>query len=409
MHSLSPSFCRCETLPPCAETRKKLLPPDTPPVSPPLAAARAVTPQSALQSPVQPHPSPPGVVDTGPGLGAAASPAAAVTGVMAAAAGSGASAAGPGFAGDHLDVDAEFLNGMRGSPRRLSSAHRRAPSGSGASGSAGSASPAPPVAHPAVDHVKDRFHRSHSTGSPRERRHSPAHTPSSRGSVAGIRWRKGGTIGKGAYGAVFLGLNEDSGELMAVKEIHFSSRDQREIVALQTEIDLMRSLKHQHIVRYLGTEVRGSSLYIFTEWVSGGSLERMLQRFQRLAEKVVAKYTRQLLVGLAFLHSHDVVHRDIKGANILVDDRGTIKLADFGASKKVPPIAKGGTEETTEAMGAVRPLTSINKSLRGTPYFMAPEVIQQVSYNFKADIWSVGGTVLQMATGKVRTVCVRVV
>lgn len=72
------------------------------------------------------------------------------------------------------------------------------------------------------------------------------------------------------------------------------------------------SLEHKHIVRYLGTEVRDHTLYIFTEWVSGGSLEKMLQQFSRLPVKVVSKYTRQILVGLNFLHKHKVVHRDIK-------------------------------------------------------------------------------------------------
>ena len=69
---------------------------------------------------------------------------------------------------------------------------------------------------------------------------------------------------------------------------------------------------HKHIVRYLGTEVRDNTLYIFTEWVSGGSLEKMLEQFPRLPEKVVAKYTLQILIGLQFLHDHKVVHRDIK-------------------------------------------------------------------------------------------------
>ena len=97
------------------------------------------------------------------------------------------------------------------------------------------------------------------------------------------------------------------------------------------------------------------------------------------------KYVAQLLVGLDYLHEQQVIHRDIKAANILVDDRGTIKLADFGSSKRMDSMGTIGND---------------NHSLRGTPYFMAPEVIMQTGHGRKADIWSVGCTILQMVTGQ---------
>ena len=97
------------------------------------------------------------------------------------------------------------------------------------------------------------------------------------------------------------------------------------------------------------------------------------------------KYVAQLLVGLKYLHEQQVIHCDIKAANILVDDRGTIKLADFGSSKRL------------DSMGMIN---NGNLSLRGTPYFMAPEVIMQIGHGRKADIWSVGCTILQMVTGQ---------
>jgi serine/threonine protein kinase len=99
----------------------------------------------------------------------------------------------------------------------------------------------------------------------------------------------------------------------------------------------------------------------------------------------VRKYTKQILDGLVYLHDNDVIHLDIKGANILVDDRGTIKLADFGASEKVNKNVK------KESGGS--------SHIAGSPYFMAPEVILQKGYDNRADIWSVGATVYQMATG----------
>jgi len=131
---------------------------------------------------------------------------------------------------------------------------------------------------------------------------------------------------------------------------------------MQEEIELLRSLHHPNIVTYLGTDVcdDDQTLYIFTEWVPGGSIQALVTKFGRLSEAIVRKYVAQLLVGLNYLHGQQVLHRDIKAANILVDDRGTIKLADFGSSKRMSPM---GT------------IDNQNFSLRGTPYFMAPEVI----------------------------------
>ena len=113
--------------------------------------------------------------------------------------------------------------------------------------------------------------------------------------------------------------------------------------------------------------------------------QALVTKFGRLSEAIVRKYVAQLLLGLKYLHSQQVVHRDIKAANILVDDRGNIKLADFGSSKRIDSSTVGNAS---------------HHSLRGTPYFMAPEVIMQIGHGCKADIWSVGCTVLQMVTGQ---------
>ena len=116
-----------------------------------------------------------------------------------------------------------------------------------------------------------------------------------------------------------MGLNEDGGSLIAVKEMKFSLGDEKKIKALESEINLMRTLNHAHIVSYLGTEVQYDDetsqriLYIFTEWVPGGSLDTLVSRFGGLAESVVASYTRQILTGLAYLHNnhihHSILHR----------------------------------------------------------------------------------------------------
>lgn len=205
-------------------------------------------------------------------------------------------------------------------------------------------------------------------------------------SVRKSGWRKGDLIGTGASGRVYLGLEEDSGAIIAVKEIVFGkNHDREELKQMQEEIELLRTLHHNNIVAYLGTDVDDQTLYIFTEWVPGGSIMALVNKFGRLPEAIVRKYVAQLLVGLQYLHEQQVIHRDIKAANVLVDDRGVIKLADFGSSKRM------------DSMGTVG---SGNLSLRGTPYFMAPEVITQTGHGRKADIWSVGCTILQMVTGQ---------
>ncbi|KAK6930006.1 Protein kinase domain, partial [Dillenia turbinata] len=205
-----------------------------------------------------------------------------------------------------------------------------------------------------------------------------------------IRWRKGELIGCGAFGRVYMGMNLDSGELLAVKQVLIAANSaskekaQTHIRELEEEVKLLKNLSHQNIVRYVGTAREDDSLNIFLEFVSGGSISSLLGKFGSFPEAVIRTYTKQLLLGLEYLHKNGIMHRDIKGANILVDNKGCIKLADFGASKKVVELAT--------ISGA--------KSMKGTPYWMAPEVILQTGHSFSADIWSVGCTVIEMATGK---------
>ncbi|KAL8026246.1 hypothetical protein ABFX02_14G015400 [Erythranthe guttata] len=204
-----------------------------------------------------------------------------------------------------------------------------------------------------------------------------------------IRWRKGEMIGCGAFGRVYMGMNLDSGELLAVKQVAIatnngSKKTQEYIRELEKEVNLLKNLSHPNIVRYLGTAREQDSLNILLEFVPGGSISSLLGKFGSFPESVIRMYTKQLLLGLEYLHENKIMHRDIKGANILVDNKACIKLADFGASKKVEALAA--------ATGA--------KSMKGTPYWMAPEVIVQTGHSYSADIWSVGCTIIEMATGK---------
>lgn len=155
--------------------------------------------------------------------------------------------------------------------------------------------------------------------------------------IFNIRWKKGEMLGQGAFGVVYLGLNIDSGELMAVKQMATEEVSKRELSSLENEIHLLRNLRHPNIVRYIGTELNPESMSIFLEYVPGGSLKALIDKFGQLEESVAKSYTRQLLIGLEYLHRHGIAHRDIKGANCLVGNDGVIKLADFGNSKHWRP------------------------------------------------------------------------
>ncbi|GMP70291.1 hypothetical protein CsSME_00029204 [Camellia sinensis var. sinensis] len=200
----------------------------------------------------------------------------------------------------------------------------------------------------------------------------------------GSRWKKGKLLGRGTFGHVYVGFNSESGEMCAMKEVTLFSDDAKSKESakqLGQEIALLSRLRHPNIVQYYGSESVGDKLYIYLEYVSGGSIYKLLQDYGQFGELAIRSYTKQILSGLAYLHAKNTVHRDIKGANILVDPNGRIKLADFGMAKHIA--------------GQSCPL-----SFKGSPYWMAPEVIRNSSGNLAVDIWSLGCTVLEMATSK---------
>lgn len=199
------------------------------------------------------------------------------------------------------------------------------------------------------------------------------------------RWKKGKMIGRGTFGHVYVGFNSESGEMCAMKEVTLfldDAKSKESAKQLGQEISLLSRLRHQNIVQYYGSEMVDDKLYIYLEYVSGGSIHKLLQEYGQFGEPAIRSYTQQILSGLAFLHAKNTVHRDIKGANILVDPNGRVKLADFGMAKHIT--------------GQSCPL-----SFKGSPYWMAPEVIKNTNgCNLAVDIWSLGCTVLEMATAK---------
>ncbi|XP_069472896.1 mitogen-activated protein kinase kinase kinase 2 [Ambystoma mexicanum] len=215
-------------------------------------------------------------------------------------------------------------------------------------------------------------------------------SPPSRSPRAPTNWRLGKLLGQGAFGRVFLCYDADTGRELAVKQVQFdpdSPETSKEVSALECEIQLLKNLLHERIVQYYGClrDTQERTLSIFMEYMPGGSIKDQLKAYGALTENVTRKYTRQILEGVYYLHSNMIVHRDIKGANILRDSAGNVKLGDFGASKRLQTICLSGTGM---------------KSVTGTPYWMSPEVISGEGYGRKADIWSVGCTVVEMLTEK---------
>ncbi|PWA18019.1 hypothetical protein CCH79_00004153 [Gambusia affinis] len=207
---------------------------------------------------------------------------------------------------------------------------------------------------------------------------------------APVNWRQGKLLGRGAFGEVYLCYDADTGRELAAKQVPFdpdSQETSKEVNALECEIQLLKNLRHERIVQYYGClrDLEHRKLTIFVEFMPGGSIKDQLKAYGALTEKVTRRYTRQILQGVSYLHSNMIVHRDIKGANILRDSSGNVKLGDFGASKRIQTICMTGTGI---------------KSVTGTPYWMSPEVINGEGYGRKADVWSVACTVVEMLTQK---------
>ncbi|KAF8333555.1 uncharacterized protein EI90DRAFT_3145216 [Cantharellus anzutake] len=191
----------------------------------------------------------------------------------------------------------------------------------------------------------------------------------------------GDLLGKGAFGQVYRALNWTTGETVAVKQIQLSSIPKAELGEIMSEIDLLKNLNHPNIVKYKGFVKTREYLYIILEYCENGSLHNICKKFGKFPENLVAVYISQVLEGLVYLHEQGVIHRDIKGANLLTNKDGRVKLADFGVA--------------TTHNGAIN-----DAAVVGSPYWMAPEVIEQSGATTASDIWSVGCVVIELLEGK---------
>ncbi|KAF2461474.1 hypothetical protein BDY21DRAFT_418511 [Lineolata rhizophorae] len=199
--------------------------------------------------------------------------------------------------------------------------------------------------------------------------------------VAGLKdYQLGDCLGKGAFGSVYRALNWGTGETVAVKQVKLADLPKSELRVIMLEIDLLKNLNHPNIVKYHGFVKSAESLYIILEYCENGSLHSICKNFGKFPENLVSLYMSQVLNGLLYLHEQGVIHRDIKGANILTTKEGLVKLADFGVATKAT-----GLHES---------------SVVGTPYWMAPEVIELSGATTASDIWSLGCTVIELLDGR---------
>lgn len=189
-------------------------------------------------------------------------------------------------------------------------------------------------------------------------------------------------LGKGSFGMVYRAMDLDTNRILAVKELCIvpGSVRKEQLEVIRKEMSFMQKLDHPNIVKYLGEHWDGQQyLRIFMEYVPGGTISALLRSFGAFNEAQASRYAAQMLAGLAYLHDRNIAHRDLKGDNMLVDVDGSLKLADFGTAKE---------------------LVTQSKSVAGTAFFMAPEVIKGVGHGTAADLWSAGCCVVEMVTGK---------
>lgn len=131
-------------------------------------------------------------------------------------------------------------------------------------------------------------------------------------------------------GVVYKGIHNTTGKVVAVKRVEVGGVDADQLANIQMEVDLMKKLNHVNIVQYIETVRDESYLHIILEFMENGSLSDIAKKFEIFPESLAATYMAQVLVGLDYLHKQGVIHRDIKGANILTTKDGVVKLADFG-------------------------------------------------------------------------------
>jgi len=188
-------------------------------------------------------------------------------------------------------------------------------------------------------------------------------------------------IGKGGFGSVYTAIH--NGKLVAVKKGEFDADAEEDTSDILNEIEFLSDLRHPNIVKYIACGRDDTNIYIFMEYMEGGSMAQYVKLRGNLTETEVQKYSAQILSGLDYLHKNNIIHRDIKGSNMLLDQlKLNVKLSDFGAARKLATLDRSRTD-----------------NLVGTTYWMSPEVIRGCAAGPENDVWAFGITLIEMLTG----------
>lgn len=196
-------------------------------------------------------------------------------------------------------------------------------------------------------------------------------------------WEIIGELGDGAYGKVYKALHKETKQLAALKQV--ALEEEEDLETFMIEIDILAECKHKNVVELLEAYHYDGKLWMYLEYCDGGAMDSVMADLYRpLTEPQIAYVCKYLVEALAYIHSHKVIHRDLKAGNVLLTMEGGVKLADFGVSAK--------NKNTYDKRG----------TFIGTPYWLAPEVILcetfiDAKYDYKADVWSLGISLIEFA------------
>ncbi|KAI3698242.1 hypothetical protein L6452_31355 [Arctium lappa] len=188
-------------------------------------------------------------------------------------------------------------------------------------------------------------------------------------------------VGEGSFGKVYKGRRKYTGQTVAMKFILKHGKSEKDIHNLRQEIEILRKLKHENIIQMLDSFESPQEFCVVTEFAQGELFE-ILEDDKCLPEEEVQRITKQLVRALHYLHSNRIIHRDMKPQNILICAGGVVKLCDFGFAR------------------AMSTNTVVLRSIKGTPLYMAPELVREQPYNHTVDLWSLGVILYELFVGQ---------